>query len=174
MPRDNRVLEYNTPLTTTAIPGSGDTAADCRLGEPDRRLGWRLHYGTSVVVEHMCSPAGIDLDSAGDVLSRIPQDNRVLVFDNPLSHRSAADIVLGQPDFAHYSANSVDPAGLFNPGQAAIDRNSIPQHLYVADTSNSRVLGWNNATSFANGAPADLVLVSLTFTPAPRIPAAKV
>src|SRR4029077_16340311 len=44
-----------------------------------------------------------------------------------------------------------------NPYGVAIDKSSTPHHLYVADTSNNRVLGWNNAASFTNGQPADLV-----------------
>jgi sugar lactone lactonase YvrE len=156
--RDSRVLEYNTPLTTTATPGSGDAAADLPLGVPTVASIGNCTTGHPVSSSTMCSPAGVDLDSNGDVIVADTQDNRVMVFDNPLATDTAADIVLGQPDFAHISANSVDPAGVFNPSQTAIDRNSNPQHLYVADTSNSRVLGWNNATSFEDGAPADLVL----------------
>ncbi|HMC59052.1 MAG TPA: hypothetical protein VKJ01_07665, partial [Candidatus Solibacter sp.] len=33
-----------------------------------------------------------------------------------------------------------------------------PPALYVGDTGNNRVLGWKNATNFANGKPADLVV----------------
>ena len=156
--RSNRAVEFNTPLTTTAVPGSGDTVADLVLGQPNLTSAGGCLTGHPSSSTSTCAPGGIDLDAAGDVFVADTADNRVLVFDDPLTTNLVADIVLGQPDFAHYNANSVDADGLFNPGQAAIDKNSSPQHLYVADASNSRVLGWNNATAFANGAPADLVL----------------
>jgi hypothetical protein len=40
----------------------------------------------------------------------------------------------------------------------AIDVTSTPNHLYVADMLNNRVLGYQNGVSFANGAPANIVI----------------
>jgi sugar lactone lactonase YvrE len=156
--RSNRALEFNTPLTTTAVPGSGDTIPDLVFGQPNFTSASGCLTGHPSSSSSTCAPAGIDLDSAGDVFIADTADDRVLVFDTPLTSDAVADVVLGQNDFAHYNPDSVDAEGLFNPAQAAVDKNSTPQHLYVADASNSRVLGWNDATSFANGAPADLVL----------------
>ena len=45
-----------------------------------------------------------------------------------------------------------------SPSDVAIDRSVTPNRLYVADTENSRVLGWSDADGFATGAPADLVI----------------
>src|SRR5579863_8677999 len=63
---------------------------------------------------------------------------------------TTADFVLGQPDFTHRApefatAQSLDFGG---GGYVAIDRNSSPNHLYVADSANNRILAWNNASSF--------------------------
>src|SRR5271169_4000618 len=81
----------------------------------------------------------------------------------------SADQVLGQALFTLNAANFVDGAG-FNfssdpqiaqftePDGIAVDTNATPQHLYIADAQNSRILGWNNADSFANGQAADLVI----------------
>ncbi len=69
-----------------------------------------------------------------------------------------ADQVLGQADFLHESPNTVDGASLSAPDFVAIDRKASPNHLYLADTANNRVLGWKNAASFTNGAAADLVI----------------
>ena len=66
-----------------------------------------------------------------------------------------ADQVLGQADFLHESPNTVDGASLSAPDFVAIDRKASPNHLYLADTANNRVLGWKNAASFTNGAAAD-------------------
>src|SRR5208283_658082 len=51
-----------------------------------------------------------------------------------------------------------DAGGLYLPQAVALDRSVRPNRIYVADTQNSRVLGWANAVSFANGAAANLVI----------------
>ena len=67
-----------------------------------------------------------------------------------------ADAVLGQIDFSHNAINNAGPASLDSPSQMAVDLNSSPEHLYVVDGNNNRVLGWNDATSFTNGQNADI------------------
>ena len=81
---------------------------------------------------------------------------------------TTADRVLGQALFTLNTANFVDGAGFnFSNGSigdlteadgVAVDTKSTPQHLYIADSLNSRILGWDNADSFANGQAADLVI----------------
>ena len=92
----------------------------------------------------------------------------LLVTSLPASTDISADRVLGQAVFTLNTANFVDGAGFnFSDGSigniteadgVAVDTSSTPNHLYIADSLNSRVLGWNNADSFANGQPADLVI----------------
>ena len=70
--------------------------------------------------------------------------------------------------FTLNTANFVDGAGFnFSNGSignlteadgVAVDTKSTPNHLYIADSLNSRILGWDNADSFANGQAADLVI----------------
>src|SRR5271155_3581903 len=69
-----------------------------------------------------------------------------------------ADRELGQLDMVHNGFNLVDGIGLALPEGAALDTSVSPNRLYVADSYNNRVLGWNNAAGFINGAPADLVI----------------
>src|SRR5271163_1540538 len=80
------------------------------------------------------------------------------------SPRAAGDItadqVLGQAVFTLNTANFVDGAGFnFSDGSigntteadgVAVDTSSTPNHLYIVDSLNSRVLGWNDAESFTN------------------------
>lgn len=54
--------------------------------------------------------------------------------------------------------NLVEGREFFRPNAVAIDKSSTPHALYVSDSGNNRVLGWRNAASFANGAPADIVV----------------
>ena len=67
-----------------------------------------------------------------------------------------ADQVLGQIDFTKAAANFVDATGMDAPHGIAVD--SVAGRVYVADTSNSRVLGWASVASFVAGNPADLVV----------------
>ncbi len=66
--------------------------------------------------------------------------------------------VFGQPRLYSNGWNLVEGRELWSPQGVAADLGSSPPHLYVADTGNHRVLGWREASGFANGASADLVL----------------
>ncbi len=46
----------------------------------------------------------------------------------------------------------------------AIDTSATPNRLYVVDTYNNRVLGWNDVATLTNGEAADLVIGQLDFT----------
>lgn len=52
-----------------------------------------------------------------------------------------ADVILGQPDFSEIVPNEVVANKLFNPGGVYIDRSSRPNHVFVYDSGNSRILG---------------------------------
>ncbi len=54
--------------------------------------------------------------------------------------------------------NYVEGRELFSPASVALDNSTNPPSVYVADTSNNRVLGWRYATQLSAGAPADIVL----------------
>ncbi|MGA9305486.1 MAG: NHL repeat-containing protein, partial [Candidatus Sulfotelmatobacter sp.] len=92
----------------------------------------------------------------------------VLVTTLPAATDITADRVLGQAVFTLSTANFVDGAGFnFSDGSigntteadgVAVDTSSTPNHLYIVDSLNSRVLGWNNAESFTSGQAADLVI----------------
>jgi uncharacterized protein (TIGR03437 family) len=54
--------------------------------------------------------------------------------------------------------NLVEGKEFWSPSGIALDKSLSQPGLYVSDTLNNRVLGWRNAASFANGAPADIVV----------------
>jgi uncharacterized protein (TIGR03437 family) len=76
--------------------------------------------------------------------------------------------VLGQLTRPSTYVESYNPSGvtpnllegreLFEPLSVAVDTSLDPPAVYVADTKNSRVLGWRNAAEFQNGAFADIVI----------------
>ena len=152
---NSRVLEYEVPL-------SANPTASIVFGQ----VGEFNLTGCNSVVEpgfffpsagSLCSPQGLAIDETGTLYVGDTGNNRVLGFFRPYGDDPIADLVLGQPDTDHGSPNSPNASGLWAASGIAIDRSVTPNHLYVADTSNHRVLGYKNAESFANGAGADLV-----------------
>jgi uncharacterized protein (TIGR03437 family) len=95
-------------------------------------------------------------------------NHRVLALPTPTTSFSAATKVFGQDQFNHMSANliegrefqftSSDSSGNHADGGIVIDQNSNPPHLYVADTYNNRILGFNDARAVKPGVQADLVI----------------
>src|SRR5579863_7616100 len=62
---------------------------------------------------------------------------------------------LGQMDLRQNGTNMVGAGTMSSPQGVAVDHDG---HLFVADTSNHRVLAWTGATAFQNADPATLVL----------------
>lgn len=91
-------------------------------------------------------------------------NHRVLVFSQ-IATGVAASRLLGQISYSLSSPNLVEGRELFfiNPGDipggaVAVDTSSTPPRLYIADTYNNRVLGYQDARNFRTGARADLVI----------------
>lgn len=99
---------------------------------------------------------GMAVDATGTLW--LADVNRVLGFVDPWNGDGLADRFLGQARPDEIEANLVDRDGFKVPSSIALDLRSNPPHLYVVDNFNSRVLGWADAESFANGQPANLVL----------------
>jgi uncharacterized protein (TIGR03437 family) len=72
---------------------------------------------------------------------------------NPVASR-----LVGQLNSFSNGINLVEGRELNGPQGLAVDLSSSPARLYVADTWNNRVLGWRDASAFASGAMADLVI----------------
>jgi hypothetical protein len=71
---------------------------------------------------------------------------------------TVADRELGQADMFHNGSNTVD-ADVFNqPNQIALDRSVTRNRLYVADSQNSRILGYHSVAALVTGTPAEIVI----------------
>ncbi len=78
---------------------------------------------------------------------------------NPSATRAIGAARLEQlGSITNIQPNLVEGHELNGPQGIALDLSVNPPHLYVADTLNNRVLGWKSATTFANGAFADIVI----------------
>ncbi|HYI02998.1 PKD domain-containing protein [Hyalangium sp.] len=148
---NSRVLEYNAPFAT-----GGDVVADRVFGQTGFTGSTCNSGGTSGLT--LCNPRGLTVSPSGHVYVVDGGNHRLLRYDMPLSTDLVADAVLGQIGFRNNGANLVDGAGMSSPYAVAIDTSATPNRLYVADSTNSRVLAWADVTAFQNGSPADLVL----------------
>ena len=129
---NSRVLEYNTPLTSStanAVFGHGsfnsNTPNDGGLGASS------LNY-----------PSGVVVDATGNLYVADYLNNRVLEYNTPLTS-SAANAVFGQGDSfdsADCNNSGVSASSLCSPWGVAVD---AAGNLYVADTANNRVLKYN-------------------------------
>jgi sugar lactone lactonase YvrE len=143
---NNRVLKFNTP----AAPMGED--ADLALGQANLTSN-----ETECTQQLMNYPCGIEIDSSGNIWVADTNNSRVLKFNTPLAPTGeSADLVLGQEDYIHSTANLVDTKGVSAPFDIAIDTTS--GRLYAADSANNRVLWWNDPTTLITNNPADGVL----------------
>ena len=137
-PGNNRVLEYNTPLTT-------DTVADRVFGQGDSFTSNTCNLG-GVSASSLCNPQGVAVDGAGNLyvadLGSGAGNNRVLEYNTPLTTDTVADGVFGQAgSFTNSGCNHVVSASsLCNPFGVAVD---AAGNLYVADDFDGRVLEYN-------------------------------
>ncbi|HEX8703603.1 MAG TPA: hypothetical protein VF815_32505 [Myxococcaceae bacterium] len=76
---------------------------------------------------------------------------------------NVGDLFLGQTQPVYNAVNLLDGRALNTPDGIALDTSVTPPRVYVADTLNSRVLAWADASAFASGAPADKVIGQIDF-----------
>lgn len=148
---NNRVLMFKPPFAISPLAnfvfGQGGTFSDTRcngFGSPSNAT--------------LCQPEGLGTDASNSLWIGDYSNNRVLRYAAPLSATSVANLVLGQPTFALSSANRIDATVLCGPTAVAIDKSVTPNHLWVVDTSNNRVLGYTSAATFATYSPANIVI----------------
>lgn len=148
----NRVLSW--PSAGAFAIGA---AADLVLGQPN------FTSMTGVTSEvNLSAPESVAVDSAGNVWVVDSYNMRVLRFSPPLSNGMAANLVIGQADFAGNQPNQglsvPNGAGFWFPRGLDFDSQG---RLYVADLYNNRVLRF--APPFSNGMTANLVIGQANF-----------
>ena len=136
---NNRVLIYNN---INVIPNANGVA-DIVIGQIDMTHG-QTNQGGSIGANTLFFPTGVFYD--GQRLFIADDDNnRVLIYNSlPTTNNAAADEVIGQPNFISNSANQgggPTAQTLDNPIGLCVYNGS----LFVSDSINNRVLGYNNA-----------------------------
>jgi sugar lactone lactonase YvrE len=149
---NNRVLRFEG-----ASSKASGVDADAVLGQPNFISGL-----PSLSQSSMNLPLAVATDADGNLYVAENLNNRVLVFNNAAAKGNGAnaDRVLGQATFGTNSAGT-STTKFFFPGGVAID---AAGRLWVADTSNNRLLRFDNAATIASGAAAVAVLGQANFT----------
>jgi len=143
----NRVLIYNS------IPTTNNASADVVIGQPNKTSSTANNGGISA----KSLSGGGKLYSDGTRLFVADSGNhRVLIFTSiPTTDFASADVVIGQPNMTSNTANNggVSDHSLNSPQSVHVKNGK----LYIADTSNQRVLIFNTipTTDFAS---ADVVI----------------
>lgn len=129
---NDRVLEYDTPLTT-------DTTADRVFGQAGAFDTGDANKG-GISADSLNAPGGAAVDGQGTLYVSDTLNSRVLAYDAPLTTNTTADHVFGQTgafDTNTSNKNGRSADSLAFPRGVAAD---VRGHLYVADQGNQRVL----------------------------------
>ncbi len=142
---NHRVLMFED----ASLRGSG-ASADRVFGQPGFTTGSSGTTATS-----MGSPFGVCIDADGNLWVSQAGNDRILRFANaatrPEVAGAAADQVLGQSTFTGQGFG-LSITKFNNPTGIFVDAAGT---LWVADSLNSRIVGFSNAAALGNGAPAD-------------------
>lgn len=148
-------------LLSLALPASADRFvsgqdADVVLGQADFTSD-----GSAALPNSYSNPEAVAMDpTTGKVFVADSGHHRILRYSTTAATQngSSPEAVFGQPDFASFSENQGGGATaktLSFMYQITVDSKG---RLWVADTDNSRVLGYFAASSRGNNPKADLVL----------------
>ena len=160
---NNRILIF--PPVEQWTPGTTFQAATTVAGQPDFTSS-AVNRGQPVSSASSLSQPAAALSFANELYVLDSQNHRLVVLPQNGNSFDSATRILGQDapnrntvnlvegrefDFTSLATGSTD-AGI------TVDLNSTPPHLYVADTYNHRILGFNDLRNIPAGAKADLVI----------------
>jgi len=160
---DNRVLVY--PAVEQWTANTTFQAAIEVAGQPDFSSNSANQALPTATASTLNQPSAAVFFNS-ELYITDASNNRVVVLPQNGASFGPATRVLGQDAMNLNSPNLVegrefDFVNLLVGGAdtgLAVDLNSNPPHLYVADTYNNRVLGYNDLRNIGAGAKADLVI----------------
>jgi hypothetical protein len=146
--KNNRILIYNS------IPTTHGASANLVIGQP----GFNSNPASGIANNKLNSPLGLTVSEAGQLAVADFANNRVLLFNAiPSSNGAAADVVLGQPNFASNTEynGGISAKSLAGPTGVQYDFNG---RVFVSahQGKDGRVLVFGNPT----GKMADLGITS--------------
>ena len=156
---NHRVIRFPAPIV-----GDGSDNADMVFGQADFVHNTANRSG-SVGANTLYNPAGLTFDSDGSLWVSDATNNRIIRFPAPLKGdgSDSADLVIGQADFTHGSANrggSIAANGFSGPRGITL----AGDHYFISDLSNNRVLRFPAPLVGDGSDSADLVIGQADFT----------
>jgi sugar lactone lactonase YvrE len=152
---NNRVMRYDSPLTTDAI-------ADIVFGQPDFSTGTVNTGGRSEF--SLATPTGVAVDADGNLYVGEAGNTRAVRYDAPLFSSDDADLLFGEPDFSSADTPGTNASSLGSVTDVTLDQAG---KLYVGDFSAARILRFS--PPFVGDPPAaDQVIGKPDFT-APKV-----
>lgn len=142
----NRVVRFSPPF-------SDGMDANLVIGQSNFTA-----VGSSASQSGFYAPVGFAFDPSGNLWVSDLGNSRILQFRPPFTTGMSASLVIGQPNFVSAAASTTQ-SGLFFPQSIAFDSSGS---LWVADTSNSRILRFS--PPFSDGMMASLVIGQQDFT----------
>jgi uncharacterized protein (TIGR03437 family) len=162
----NRIAEYDVPAnwppattnTTTGLPSPPILAV---VGQVNLTTGSANTGQPGPIASTLSGPvSGAFLGTEMWVVDS--NNNRVLALPQQTGGTpyTAANRVVGQLDFIYSAPNLIEGREMYfnGLGDVAVDINSTPPHLYIADPGNNRVLGFNDARNVTQNSKADIVI----------------
>src|SRR5208282_856600 len=150
---NNRVLEYNAPLTNGA-------SANMVFGQGGSFTSNTANKG-GASKKSLSYPSGVAVDSTGNLYVADSNNSRVLEYNTPLTNvnGTTANMVFGQDGIftwigcnSHTTGSNPSAKNLCYPNSVAVD---AAGNLWIADLGNNRVLEYN--TPLTIGTTADRV-----------------
>ncbi|MBI4667927.1 MAG: NHL repeat-containing protein [Elusimicrobia bacterium] len=153
---NNRVLVYNT------LPSTHNHTADVVIGQ-NSMTDKNSNQGVVARANTFYQPFHAITDGT-KLFASDTYNNRVLIFNSlPSSNKASADVVIGQVDLSTGNANQgfsgPDANRLYYPKGLYLKNNK----LFVADSSNNRVLIFNSVPT-SNNAGANIVIGQSSMT----------
>ncbi|MBI4397181.1 MAG: VCBS repeat-containing protein, partial [Elusimicrobia bacterium] len=134
--------------------------ADLVLGQNSFETNSYDRHPSQVSADGLYNPYKIHISTTlGKTFVADYSNHRVLVYNTASpANGQAADVVLGQANFTSNQPNRGAGLAAANSLSGPISVFTDGVTLYVADTSNQRVLIWNDASTLTNGQAANRVL----------------
>jgi uncharacterized protein (TIGR03437 family) len=154
---NHRVLIFNS------VPTSSNANADIVLGQPNFTSHTCLATPSA---SSMCDPTSVTTDGTRLIVTDLG-NNRVLIFNQiPTTNGAAADVVVGEPDFATNDINATNNTTDPSPSSCCSGSSSLQfprdafsdgQRLIISDSGNNRILVYNTMPT-VNGAFPDAII----------------
>jgi uncharacterized protein (TIGR03437 family) len=153
----HRILVYDPYPDWPAESVSFSPPARTVVGQQDFNSGLRHRGGNQPTGSSFLAPTSA-VASATEMFVADTANHRVLVLPGSGATYGPAVRLLGQVGFSLTSVNLIEGRELYSPMAVAVDTTVRPYRLYVADSANNRVLGYNDYLNYKTGQPASIVI----------------